>query len=122
MKKDGSYRYNLKFSCEEKKNVRAGELLERLGHRKSAVVVEALNEYLDRHPALEQGDCEIHDMEKTARTMPPDNWMEIVARMIEEKVGLVREQKYDEPETEQLQAGRGILKNYWRYICRWSIG
>ena len=50
MKKDGKYRFSLQFSADSEEQVRAGELLERLGNRKSAVVVAALNDYLDSNP------------------------------------------------------------------------
>lgn len=50
MKKDGLYRYSLQFPDDSEKRIRAGELLEKLGNKKSAVIVAALNEYLDNHP------------------------------------------------------------------------
>lgn len=52
MKKDGRYRFTLQFSSETEEQIRAGELLERLGNRKSTIIVEALNEYLLSHPEL----------------------------------------------------------------------
>ena len=100
MKKDGSYRYNLKFSCDEKKNVRAGELLEKLGNKKSVIVVEALNEYLDRHPDLEQENCEIRIIEESKKNVLPENWKDIVIKMIEERVGVVQEPQFREAEVE----------------------
>lgn len=53
MKKDGLYRYSLHFPDDSEKRIRAGELLEKLGNKKSAVIVAALNEYLDNHPEFE---------------------------------------------------------------------
>lgn len=50
MKKDGLYRYSLQFPDDSEKRIRAGELLEKLGNKKSAVIVAAINEYLDNHP------------------------------------------------------------------------
>ena len=52
MKRDGKYRYSLQFGAEEEAGIRAGELLEKLGNKKSAVIVAALNDYMDRHPEL----------------------------------------------------------------------
>lgn len=52
MKKDGTYRFNLQFSADTAERIRAGELLEKLGNKKSSVIVPALNEYLERHPEL----------------------------------------------------------------------
>lgn len=44
MKKDGLYRYSLQFPDDSEKRIRAGELLEKLGNKKSAVIVAALND------------------------------------------------------------------------------
>lgn len=52
MKRDGKYRFSLQFGSETNEQVQAGELLERLGNRKSAVVVAALNAFLAVHPEL----------------------------------------------------------------------
>jgi len=46
VKRDGKYRFSLQFSSETREQMQAGELLERLGNRKSAVVIAALNAYL----------------------------------------------------------------------------
>ena len=54
MKKDGQYRFSLQFGSDSEKQVRAGEFLERLGKKKSIVVVEALNDYLLAHPELQE--------------------------------------------------------------------
>lgn len=54
--KDGRiYRYNIQFPGKTELEVRAGEFLETLGRRKSAVIIAALNEYLDHHPELLDG-------------------------------------------------------------------
>lgn len=60
MKKDGSYRFNLKFPCDSEKNIKAGELLEKCGNKKSILLVEALNEYIINHPELADKNCEVH--------------------------------------------------------------
>ena len=52
MKKDGKYRFSLQFGADSEEQVKAGELLERLGNKKSAVVVAALNDYLNSNPDL----------------------------------------------------------------------
>ena len=59
MKKDGKYRYSLQFGSDSAEEVRAGELLERLGNKKSAIVVAALNAYISTHPNLESPHCKI---------------------------------------------------------------
>ena len=45
-----SYRFNISFRGVDEDTVRVGELLKQLGHKKSAVIVTAVSEYLDRHP------------------------------------------------------------------------
>ena len=52
MKRDGKCRFSLQFGSEAREQVQAGELLERLGNRKSAVVIAALNAYIAAHPEL----------------------------------------------------------------------
>ena len=52
MKCDGKYRFTLQFPADTERRIRAGELLEQLGNRKSAVVVAALCEYAEKHPEL----------------------------------------------------------------------
>lgn len=52
MKRNGKYRFTLQFPADTERRIQAGELLEQLGNRKSAVVVAALCEYADSHPEL----------------------------------------------------------------------
>ena len=59
MKKDGKYRFSLQFGADSEEQVKAGELLERLGNKKSAVVVAALNDYLNSNPDLQDTHCKI---------------------------------------------------------------
>ena len=61
MKKDGVYRYSLQWAENTAEKIRAGELLEQLGNRKSAVIIAALNDYMDAHPELcsEKGSIEV---------------------------------------------------------------
>lgn len=59
MKKAGKYRYSLQFGTGSEEEMRAGELLERLGNRKSVVIVAALNDYILSHPDLENPNCKI---------------------------------------------------------------
>ena len=59
MKKEGKYRFTLQFGADSEEQIQAGELLERLGNKKSAVVVAALNEYMDLHPGLRDSVCKI---------------------------------------------------------------
>lgn len=53
MRSGNVYRFSLQFGADTESKTRAGELLERLGNKKSAVIVAALNDYLENHPELE---------------------------------------------------------------------
>lgn len=59
MKKEGKYRFTLQFRADTEEQIQAGEFLERLGNKKSAVVVAALNEYLASRPEIQSPHCEI---------------------------------------------------------------
>ena len=59
MKQNGKYRFSLQFKADSNANIAAGELLERLGNRKSAVVVAALNDYISVHPEIAAGATRI---------------------------------------------------------------
>ena len=52
MKHDGVYRFSLQFPAKSNEQICVGELLEKLGNRKSRVIVAALQEYITRHPEL----------------------------------------------------------------------
>ena len=59
MKAEGKYRFNLQFSDDSEKQVQVGEFLERAGNRKSAVIVDALYEYLQKNPDLLRPEVKI---------------------------------------------------------------
>ena len=59
MIKDGKYRYTLQFGMESEAEQQAGSFLERLGNRKSPVIVAAINEYLQHHPELRDGNSKV---------------------------------------------------------------
>lgn len=54
------YRYCIQFTGKTGAEKRAGEFLEMLGRRKSAVIITALNEYLDRNPDAMTSDTQSH--------------------------------------------------------------
>lgn len=58
MRIDKGYRFNLVIRDTTAENIRVGEFLERSGHKKSTLMVKALNEFLDRNPELENADGE----------------------------------------------------------------
>lgn len=62
MRKDGKYRFTLQFSANSEEQIRVGELLEKLGNRKSTIIVSALSDYIAlkrlRSRLMEGGDDE----------------------------------------------------------------
>lgn len=83
MFKDGKYRYLLGFGNGTEKERRVGELLERLGNRKSSLIVDVLSEYIDKHPEIEnsQGKIEIK-----VTTSPSAHSKEKIEQMVRELV------------------------------------
>ena len=84
MKRDGVYRFNLQFPSDSEERIRVGEVLERLGKRKSHLVVAALGEYLDRHPQWETPEVRIKIEQQSALTR--EKLEELVRRLVEEKL------------------------------------
>ena len=86
MKKDGKYRFSLQFSSATEENRMVGELLERMGNRKSILIVDAVREYLLHHPELQEENCKIEISITTVKT--PENLEHLVRQMVEEKIAL----------------------------------
>ena len=84
MRKNGKYRFSLQFPAKTEEQIQAGELLERLGNRKSAVVVAALGEYLAAHPVLLSPECKVEI--RTEQPLSPDFIKEIVKKMLDERL------------------------------------
>lgn len=83
MRKDGRYRFTLQFAMDSEENIRAGELLERLGNKKSRVVVAALNALADDHPELESENAEL---KLTVQSISMELLEMKIRQMIEEKL------------------------------------
>ena len=88
MKKDGKYRYTLQFGSQSDDECKAGELLERLGNKKSAVIIAALNEYMISHPELQSPYCKIEI--KVGSTLNQDRVEQIVRSIVEEKLSMLQ--------------------------------
>lgn len=84
MKRDGVYRFNLQFPADTQEHIRVGEVLERLGKRKSQLVVAALGEYLDRNPQWETPEVRVKIEQQVA--LNRDKLEEIVRQLVEEKL------------------------------------
>lgn len=84
MKRDGVYRFNLQFPADTQEHIQVGEVLERLGKRKSSLVVAAVGEYLDRHPQWETPEVRIKIEQQSALTR--EKLEELVRELVEEKL------------------------------------
>ena len=86
MKKDGKYRYSLQFGMSSEEEIRAGELLESLGNKKSKVLIAALNEYVTNHPELESQRCELR---VSFQSVPMELLEMKIRQLVEERLGIV---------------------------------
>ena len=91
MRKNGKYRFSLQFPAETEEQIQAGELLERLGNHKSAVVVAALGEYLAVHPALLSPECKVEI--KAVHNLSPEQLKEMVQQMLDERLMDAKDKK-----------------------------
>ncbi len=98
MKKDGKYRFSLQFGAVSEEQIRAGELLERLGNKKSQIVVAALNEYMTAHPELGNRDCKLEIISSFAYNQ------EDIKRIIEDVIKS-RFENIQEPDNMEYDAG-----------------
>ena len=87
MKKDGKYRFSLQFSSDTPENMQIGELLERLGNKKSRVIISALTKYLQKHPQLSEESCKI---EIRATGYDWKTVEEFIHKLIDEKLSSVQ--------------------------------
>lgn len=104
MKRDGVYRFNLQFPADTEERIRVGEVLERLGKRKSQLVVAALGEYLDRNPQWETPEVRVKIEQQSA--MSREKLEELVRELVEEKLASlpVSSQKADPAVEEELDS------------------
>ena len=84
MKKDGKYRFTLQFGSDSEEQVRAGELLEKLGNKKSHIIVAAVNEYVDNHPEIQGDGCKIEV--RITSSYSRDKIEEYIRKVLEEKL------------------------------------
>ena len=84
MKCGNSYRFTLQFGNNTESKIRVGDLLERLGNKKSAVIVAALSEYLEKHPELENGSLRIKVEEENQ--MRRKQLEEIIRSIVQEQL------------------------------------
>lgn len=84
MRKDGKYRFTLQFSANSEEQIRVGELLEKLGNRKSTIIVSALSDYINAHPELQSGYSKIEV--KVAPAFDRSQMERLIRSIVEEKL------------------------------------
>ncbi len=52
MRRDDKFRFSLQWSADTQERLQAGDLLERLGNKKSDFIVMAVTDYVQRHPDI----------------------------------------------------------------------
>ncbi|MCQ2443045.1 MAG: hypothetical protein MJ077_08065 [Oscillospiraceae bacterium] len=80
MKKNGKYQYTIQFSASAPENQRVGEFLERMGNKKSRVIIAALLEFLNAHPEIIPADSSTIEIRVDAPVS--DNDLESMVRRI----------------------------------------
>lgn len=109
MKRDGKYRFSLQFPDTTEENQMVGELLERLGNRKSTLIVDAVREYLLHHPELQEGDCKIEICVTPVGI--PENLGNLVRQLVEERIALYRQE-----DSSGYQSGEDMQKEEMKQI------
>ena len=95
MKQNGKDRFSLQFKADSNANIAAGELLERLGNRKSAVVVAALNDYISVHPEIAAGATRISV--RIESEVKRESLEEMIRALIDEKIAALQMQPNTAP-------------------------
>ena len=109
MKRDGKYRYSLQFPDTTEENRMVGELLERMGNRKSTLIVDAVREYLLHHPELREENCKIEISVTPLKTT--ENLENLVRQMVEERIALYRQE-----DSNAYQSGEDMQKEEMKQI------
>lgn len=104
MLKDGKYRFSLQFGADCPEQARVGAFLEKLGNRKSHVIVEAVTEYLENHPELEASRPKIEV--KRSTSLDREAVEALIRSILQENPGglLPRQETPAEPHPAALEA------------------
>lgn len=95
MKVDDKYRFSLQFKAETQDQIQAGELLERLGNRKSAVVVAALTDYLASHPELALESTKVNIQISHGQPVEQEVLVRMIREIVEERLAAYDHSEHD---------------------------
>lgn len=87
MRTNSGYRFSLQFASDTEEQVRVGEFLEKMGNRKSVMVVNAISHYLDAYPDLANSGTEVKVQYNAP--MRKDEIEKLIRSIIEEKLSNV---------------------------------
>ena len=61
MSNKSRYEFHIQFPAISKQNIQVGEVLTRLGRRKSYYIIDAMYQYIQLHPELLSDNMSVHD-------------------------------------------------------------
>ena len=97
MKKDKCFRYSLQFPGDTPEQLRVGELLERLGSKKSRFIVRVLSEYMESHPELLEPDVRIQIQSGRSGGYSRTELRSILKELLEEQGYILKADSVDAP-------------------------
>jgi len=84
---DAKYRFTLQWGAESVEKIQVGNLLKRLGNRKSEFIVMAITEYINTHPDIQSAGQKLKIVVKSG--MDREQIESIVKKMIDERLASV---------------------------------
>lgn len=112
MKLDGKYRYSLQFDDKSLVNRQVGEFLERMGNRKSRIVVAAVLDFMRAHPEFLSFKTKV---DIYLKSLPPETDLraiveelvrECLTQGVEQSVALVQEE--DDPSGNTVSSPKSV--------------
>lgn len=98
MKIDGKYKFSLQFPDDSEESHEVGELLERLGNKKSAFLVPVLFAYIREHPELSEPHNKVKiQLESSVRR---GELKQMIYEMIEERLQSIGQQSVKDANSE----------------------
>lgn len=111
MKSDQKYRFSLQWGQETKEQIKVGDLLEKMGNKKSKFILMVINEYIDNHPELLQPECKftIHIDQNQNNDFLRETIKNLISEMLKDKNlcevnSFSNKEKLNEPDMDEITA------------------